>query len=139
MIRCGAIDSPLAYHQGMFLKAHFPNGANHNPAIGVDQAAYASAIAELPVAQVQAFSIDDSGTTEIDDALSVTPIEGGHRVGIHIAAPGLAITKDDPLDQVAIECQQCISLATKLRCCLIRSLSNSHWMRACQDLLYQSM
>ncbi|MBU3641183.1 ribonuclease catalytic domain-containing protein [Polynucleobacter sp. Fuers-14] len=101
MIRCGAIDSPLAYHQGLFLKAHFPNGADHNLAIGVDQAAYASAIAELPLAQVQAFSIDDSGTTEIDDALSVTVIEGGHRVGIHIAAPGLAITKDEPLDLVA--------------------------------------
>ncbi|MBU3564574.1 ribonuclease catalytic domain-containing protein [Polynucleobacter sp. MWH-HuK1] len=101
MIRCGAIDSPLAYHQGLFLKAHFPNGAAHNPAVGVDQAAYASAIAELPVAQVQAFSIDDYGTTEIDDALSVTSIDGGHRIGIHIAAPGLAIAKDDPLDQVA--------------------------------------
>ncbi len=101
MIRCGAIDSPLAYHQGLFLKAHFPNGADHNPAVGVDQAAYAAAIAELPVAQVQAFSIDDSGTTEIDDALSVTTTEGGHRIGIHIAAPGLAIAKDDPLDQVA--------------------------------------
>ncbi|MEA9600997.1 RNB domain-containing ribonuclease [Polynucleobacter sp. MG-28-Ekke-A2] len=101
MIRCGAIDSPLAYHQGLFLKAHFPNGADHNPAISIDQSAYASAVAELPLAQVQAFSIDDSGTTEIDDALSVTPIEGGHRVGIHIAAPGLVITKDDPLDQVA--------------------------------------
>jgi exoribonuclease-2 len=101
MIRCGAIDSPLAYHQGLFLKAHFPNGADHNPAVGVDQEAYASAIAELPVAQVQAFSIDDSGTTEIDDALSVASIEGGHRIGIHIAAPGLAITKDDPLDQIA--------------------------------------
>ena len=101
MIRCGAIDSPLAYHQGMFLKAHFPNGADHNPTVGVDQATYASAIAELPLAQVQAFSIDDSGTTEIDDALSVTPMDGGHRIGIHIAAPGLAITKDDPLDQVA--------------------------------------
>ena len=101
LIRCGAIDSPLAYHQGMFLKSHFPNGADHNPAISIDQSAYASAVAELPLAQVQAFSIDDSGTTEIDDALSVTPIEGGHRVGIHIAAPGLAITKDDPLDQVA--------------------------------------
>jgi exoribonuclease-2 len=101
MIRCGAIDSPLAYHQGMFLKAHFPNGVDHNPTIGVDQEAYASAIAELPLAQVQAFSIDDSGTTEIDDALSVTAIEGGYRIGIHIAAPGLAIKKDDPLDQVA--------------------------------------
>uniref|UniRef100_B1XT56 Ribonuclease II n=1 Tax=Polynucleobacter necessarius subsp. necessarius (strain STIR1) TaxID=452638 RepID=B1XT56_POLNS len=102
MIRCGAIDSPLAYHQGMFLKAHFPNGAAHNSSVGIDQEAYAAAIAELLLAQVQAFSIDDSGTTEIDDALSVTTLpEGGHRVGIHIAAPGLAIVKDDQLDQVA--------------------------------------
>jgi len=102
MIRCGAIDSPLAYHQGMFLKAHFPNGAAHSQSVGVDQAAYAAAIAELPLADVKAFSIDDAGTTEIDDALSVTELEdGGHRIGIHIAAPGLAIAKDDPLDQVA--------------------------------------
>jgi exoribonuclease-2 len=51
---------------------------------------------------VRAFSIDDAGTTEIDDALSVSDLEtGGHRVGIHIAAPGLAIAKDDPLDRVA--------------------------------------
>ena len=102
MIRCGAIDSPLAYHQGLFLKAHFPNGAAHHANIGIDQTMYDAAIAELPLADVQAFSIDDSGTTEIDDALSVTELpEGGHRVGIHIAAPGLAIAKDDPLDQVA--------------------------------------
>jgi exoribonuclease-2 len=102
MIRCAAIESPLAYHQGMFLKAHFPNGAVHHVNIGVDQAAYDAAIAELPLAEVNAFSIDDSGTTEIDDALSVTElVEGGHRIGIHIAAPGLAISKDDPLDQVA--------------------------------------
>ena len=102
MIRCAAIESPLAYHQGMFLKAHFPNGAAHHANIGVDQAAYDAAIAELPLAEVNAFSIDDSGTTEIDDALSVTElVEGGHRIGIHIAAPGLAISKDDPLDQVA--------------------------------------
>ena len=102
MIRCAAIESPLAYHQGMFLKAHFPNGAAHHVNIGVDQAAYDAAIAELPLAEVNAFSIDDSGTTEIDDALSVTElVEGSHRIGIHIAAPGLAISKDDPLDQVA--------------------------------------
>ena len=102
MIRCGAIDSPLAYHQGMFLKAHFPNGAAHSSSIGVDQAAYAAAIAELPLADVKAFSIDDAGTTEIDDALSVTALaDGAYRVGVHIAAPGLAIVKDDLLDQLA--------------------------------------
>ena len=102
MIRCGAIDSPLQYHQGMFLKAHFPNGSAHHPGLMVEQAVLDVAISELPLADVIAFSIDDSGTTEIDDALSVTAlVEGGHRIGIHIAAPGLAITKDDALDRVA--------------------------------------
>ncbi len=102
MIRCAAIESPLAYHQGLFLKAHFPNGSAHSKSIGVDQSAYDAAISSLPLATVKAFSIDDAGTTEIDDALSVSDLEnGGYRVGIHIAAPGLAIAKDDPLDRVA--------------------------------------
>ncbi|OYY58410.1 MAG: ribonuclease II, partial [Polynucleobacter sp. 24-46-87] len=102
MIRCGAIDSPLQYHQGMFLKAHFPQGATHDPSLAVDQAGLDAAISELPLAEVTAFSIDDSGTTEIDDALSVTALDGGgHRIGIHIAAPGLVIAKDDALDRVA--------------------------------------
>jgi exoribonuclease II len=53
---------------------------------------------------VQAFSIDDSATTEIDDALSVQGLGSGTVVfGIHIAAPGLAITPDSPLDKVARE------------------------------------
>ena len=102
IIRCGAIDSPLDYHQGMFLKAHFPNGSAHQESLAVDQTVLDRVISELPLAQVNAFSIDDSGTTEIDDALSVTAlVDGKHRIGIHIAAPGLAIAKDDPLDQVA--------------------------------------
>jgi exoribonuclease II len=45
----------------------------------------------LPLADtVQAFSIDDSQTTEIDDALSVQGLGTGTVVfGVHIAAPGL--------------------------------------------------
>jgi exoribonuclease-2 len=102
MIRCGAIDSPLQYHQNMFLKAHFPHGSAHQVGLAVEQSMMDAAILELPTADVVAFSIDDSGTTEIDDALSVTPLaEGGHRIGIHIAAPGLVIAKDDALDRVA--------------------------------------
>ena len=39
-----------------------------------------------------AFSIDDSSTTEIDDALSVQGLGSGTvTLGIHIAAPGLAV------------------------------------------------
>lgn len=40
---------------------------------------------------MRAFSIDDAATTEIDDAFSLQALPGiGWRVGIHIAAPGLA-------------------------------------------------
>ena len=58
----------------------------------------------LPLAAAQAFSIDDSATTEIDDALSVQGLGSGTVVfGIHIAAPGLAIAPDSALDKVARE------------------------------------
>ncbi|MET0349765.1 MAG: RNB domain-containing ribonuclease [Rhizobacter sp.] len=51
---------------------------------------------------MQAFSIDDSQTTEIDDALSVRGLGTGTVVvGIHIAAPGLALTPGSAIDQVA--------------------------------------
>ena len=56
----------------------------------------------LPVADVRAFSIDDVTTTEIDDAFSVVRLDDGRiRVGIHIAAPGLGIKRDDAIDLIA--------------------------------------
>ena len=59
---------------------------------------------ELPLSDAVAFSIDDSETTEIDDALSVTPLEDGKtRVGIHISAPGLGIQPGSDIDLVARE------------------------------------
>jgi hypothetical protein len=57
---------------------------------------------ELPLATVRAFSVDDSATTEIDDALSIQGLGTGTvTLGIHIAAPGLAIAPDSAIDQVA--------------------------------------
>ncbi len=38
---------------------------------------------------INVFSIDDSTTTEIDDAFSVQIIDSGYIIGIHIAAPAL--------------------------------------------------
>lgn len=53
-------------------------------------------------ADVLAFSIDDSSTTEIDDAFSVRFINDKETiVGIHIAAPALAIKQGSPCDGVA--------------------------------------
>jgi exoribonuclease-2 len=51
---------------------------------------------------VQAFSIDDVTTTEIDDAFSVVDLgDGKLRVGIHIAAPALGMARGDAIDQLA--------------------------------------
>ena len=92
----GAIDSPYQFHWRRFLFEVFPKGTGF-PALEAPVIADA-----LPLAPVQAFSIDDSSTTEIDDALSVTGLGSGEVVfAVHIAAPGLAIGPDSPVDKVA--------------------------------------
>ena len=93
--RAGAIDSSYQFHWKRFLFDHFPKGTHFVPMQAPQPPA------DLPLADVQAFSIDDSHTTEIDDALSVRGLGSGTVVlGIHIAAPGLAIQPGDALDQL---------------------------------------
>ncbi|MFY9478378.1 MAG: RNB domain-containing ribonuclease [Aquabacterium sp.] len=92
----GAIDSPYQFHWKRFLFEHFPKGTGF-PALDAPPIKD-----ELPLAPVQAFSIDDSATTEIDDALSVQGLGTGTvTYGIHIAAPSLAIAPGTPVDGVA--------------------------------------
>lgn len=93
----GAIASAYEFHWQRFLFEHFPKGTGFP-----ELQAPAIADAELPLADgVQAYSIDDSHTTEIDDALSVQGLGTGRvTVGIHIAAPGLAIAPGSALDQL---------------------------------------
>ena len=95
----GAIASPYQFHWKRFLFEQFPRGTGF-PA-GLDTPPI---VEELPLAAVQAFSIDDSATTEIDDALSVQGLGSGSvTLGIHIAAPALAIAPGSTIDKVAAE------------------------------------
>ncbi len=96
LFKCGAIKSAYHLHYKRFLHEQFPKGTAF-PALEAPASPN-----DLPRADVRAFSIDDAHTTEIDDALSVTRLPGiGSRIGIHIAAPGLAIEHGSPLDGVA--------------------------------------
>ena len=91
--RAGAITSAYQFHWKRFLFENFPKGTSF-PALQAP-----SAKDELPLADVQAFSIDDSSTTEIDDALSVQGLGSGTvTLGIHIAAPGLAVHPGSAID-----------------------------------------
>lgn len=93
--KAGAIASAWDFHWQRFLYDLFPKGT----AFAAMQAPLIAD--ELPLAAVQAFSIDDSQTTEIDDALSLQGLGTGLvTVGIHIAAPGLALTPGSAIDQV---------------------------------------
>ncbi len=95
--RCGAIPSTHDYHFNRFLFDNFPRGTGF-PDVRV------SVYPELPLASVNAFSIDDASTTEIDDAFSLQQIANGNwRVGIHIAAPALGILPNSPIDEIAAQ------------------------------------
>ena len=93
---CGAITSAHDYHLGAFLREYFPLGSafDAHPVLTIPES--------LPLAKIEAFSIDDSTTTEIDDAFSVQSLgEGQHRIGIHIAAPALGLMPGSALDEIA--------------------------------------
>ena len=84
--QAGAIRSAYDFHWQRFLFDNFPKGTQFPPL----QAP--TGCSNLPLAAVRAYSIDDSQTTEIDDALSVQGLgTDSITLGIHIAAPGLAV------------------------------------------------
>jgi exoribonuclease-2 len=95
LLSTGAIPSPYRWHVDSFLAIHFPRGAGFAdlPAPVLPE--------DLPLAPAPAFSVDDSATTEIDDAFSVVRDGERLRVGIHIAAPGVAVPRDHALDATA--------------------------------------
>ncbi|MBC8638734.1 RNB domain-containing ribonuclease [Caballeronia sp. EK] len=96
MLECGGIASPRALHEARFLSEYFPHGT------GFPSVQPGPLPEDLPEANVEAFSIDDVTTTEIDDAFSVQHLSDGRvRVGIHIAAPALGITRGDMIDAIA--------------------------------------
>jgi len=96
--RCGGIPSSHAYHLDRFLFQHFPRGT------GFPELPPLAEAGDLPRAEVEAFSIDDVSTTEIDDAFSVSELPDRKiSVGIHIAAPALGIAPGSPIDAIARE------------------------------------
>ena len=78
--RCGLLPDAHEYHLQRFVHEFFPRGVRF-PAHDLP-----SPPNGLPLAEVRAFSLDDVGTSEIDDAFSLQRTGEMLRVGIHIAA-----------------------------------------------------
>ncbi|HXM83107.1 MAG TPA: RNB domain-containing ribonuclease [Burkholderiales bacterium] len=96
--RCGLLRDPHEYHLQRFLHEFFPQGTRF-PAHEVPPTPEG-----LPLGPAAAFSLDDIGTTEIDDAFSVQRSAAGVlRIGIHIAAPALGFAPGSSLDSIARE------------------------------------
>ena len=92
----GAWPHALALHKRRFLAVNFPRGLAFPdlPLPAIER--------ELPLADAEIYSVDDITTTEIDDALSVTTLPDGKlRVGVHVAAPGIVVTRDSEFDKLA--------------------------------------
>ncbi len=84
LFKLGYINSVDELLISSFTKHYFPNGTTLAPITINDHSN------EIPLNDdIAIFSIDDSQTTEIDDAFSLQRIESGFIVGIHISAPAL--------------------------------------------------
>ena len=95
--KTGGITSIPQYPQDGFEIKYFPKGTDF-PGLPLPE------MPDLPKADVTAFSIDDESTTEVDDALSLTDLGNGtKRVGIHIAAPSLAVKPGDKMEKNIME------------------------------------
>ena len=95
--KTGGITSIPQYLQDGFEIKYFPKGTGF-PDLALPE------MPDLPKADVTAFSIDDESTTEVDDALSLTDLGNGtKRVGIHIAAPSLAVAQGDQMEKNIME------------------------------------
>ena len=94
----GGIQSLPQYLLDGFKLRHFPRECAAPPVPDT---------ADLPQAEgIAAFSIDDDSTTEVDDALSVQNLpDGGRRIGIHIAAPALAVQAGDAMEKIIFQRQ----------------------------------
>ena len=97
MHESGLIASAHDYHLGAFLREMFKDGT------GISEFEVSEIPVDLPLAKSSCFSIDDATTTEIDDAFSLENLSNGNTlVGIHIAAPSLAIVPNSPLDKIVL-------------------------------------
>ena len=95
--KTGGITSIPQYLQDGFEIKYFPKGTGF-PDLPLPE------MPDLPKANVTAFSIDDESTTEVDDALSLADLGNGmKRVGIHSAAPSLAIKQGDKMEKNIME------------------------------------
>ncbi len=96
-----AIPNAWRYHVESFFSLNFPKGKEFPASIASPGPLNFD---DLPLAEVKAFSIDDSNTTEVDDAFSIEAVgDNRTRIGIHISAPSLGIAYDSPIDKAARE------------------------------------
>ena len=94
----GLLQGPQDYWLRKLAFDRYPGG------LGFPDASATANPPDLAQAAVEAFSIDDQDTTEIDDAFSVTRLsDGSWRVGVHIAAPALLFGDSHPLEALARE------------------------------------
>lgn len=113
LLACGQFATPLQLHQELFAQEHFPKGLDAAfPQVELERAIASLLlhINTLDQAAVEAFSIDDSSTTEIDDALSlsISYAADGQTInelslGVHIAVPALLLTPESRWDAMARE------------------------------------
>ncbi len=100
----GLSENPVSAHRLLVSTGYWPVNENPYPRrLGVDESAPRHAVPELPeetrldLTHLQAFAIDDEGSEDPDDAVSLD----GDRIWVHVADVAALVPPDSPMDQEA--------------------------------------
>jgi exoribonuclease-2 len=101
LVRAGvfSLDEPLELHR-IGVSGHFAEDAVAEAA-AIDLGHHLARPSRRDLTGLTIFTIDDEGTEDRDDALSVEVLDGGVRVGVHIADAGSLITIGGAVDREA--------------------------------------
>gem|GEM_PF-815131 len=90
-------DAPGAFGKGALTQAQALREPGEYDTLSSDEKAFRRDLTHL-----ECFTIDDSSTMDMDDALSIRAVDNGYELGIHISDVAHAFEFESPLDKEAL-------------------------------------
>ncbi len=107
------------------LHIEFPDEVLHEASkLNIDEPDADEAARRLDLRGEPIFTIDGADTKDIDDAISIARIDGGYKLGVHIADVSHYVKKDSAIDKEAFTRGTSIYYADKVVPMLPKELSN---------------
>lgn len=124
----GHIDDPdtaiLSIVKGLEIPTEFPKAVKEQVKHIPNKVEEAMIKGRLDLRNTLTVTIDGADAKDLDDAITLEPIEGGYRLGVHIADVTHYVKEGSPIDEEALERSTSVYLVDRVIPMIPRHLSN---------------